>query len=171
MTEQVYQVDLHPEGGATVTEEPVHAAPEEPKQQRASRRQKAVQEEPAKRQLLIAPGLAALGLITVVVVIMTLMSYAQLVMVNDEVFDARSELRGLQTEESKLMAQYELAYDLQEIETQMLSSGQMLKIHSWQTYTLELAEPDSVEYYQSNKLSEKIKALASGLMDSLREYF
>ena len=116
-------------------------------------------------------GLAALGLITVVVVIMTLMSYAQLVMVNDEVFDARSELRGLQTEESKLMAQYELAYDLQEIETQMLSSGQMIKIQSWQTYTLELAEPDSVEYYQSNKLSEKIKALASGLMDSLREYF
>ena len=113
MTEHVYQVDLHPEGGATVTEEPVHTAPEEPKQQRASRRQKAVQEEPAKRQLLIAPGLAALGLITVVVVIMTLMSYAQLVMVNDEVFDARSELRGLQTEESKLMAQYELAYDLQ----------------------------------------------------------
>ena len=46
-----------------------------------------------------------------------------------------------------------------------------IKIQSWQTYTLELAEPDSVEYYQSNKLSEKIKALASGLMDSLREYF
>ena len=92
-------------------------------------------------------------------------------MVNDEVFDARSELRSLQTEESKLMAQYELAYDLQEIENQMLSSGQMVKIQSWQTYTLELAEPDSVEYYQSNKLSEKIKALASGLMDSLREYF
>ena len=166
MTEQVYQVDLHPEGPASVEEVPPKA-PEAPQEQRASRRKKAVQEEPAKRQLLIAPGLAVLGLITVVVVIMTLMSYAQLVMVND----ARSELRSLQTEESKLMAQYELAYDLQEIENQMLSSGQMVKIQSWQTYTLELAEPDSVEYYQSNKLSEKIKALASGLMDSLREYF
>ena len=170
MTEQVYQVDLHPEGPASVEEVPPKA-PEAPQEQRASRRKKAVQEEPAKRQLLVAPGLAVLGLITVVVVIMTLMSYAQLVMVNDEVFDAHSELRSLQTEESKLMAQYELAYDLQEIENQMLSSGQMVKIQSWQTYTLELAEPDSVEYYQSNKLSEKIKALASGLMDSLREYF
>ena len=145
MTEQVYQVDLHPEGGATVTEEPVHTAPEEPKQQRASRRQKAVQEEPAKRQLLIAPGLAALGLITVVVVIMTLMSYAQLVMVNDEVFDARSELRGLQTEESKLMAQYDLAYDGQHREPHLASRRQMLKSQSCKTYTLELAEPDSVE--------------------------
>lgn len=170
MTEQVYQVDLHPKGTAPAEEAPVQA-PEEPKQQRASQRRKAAQEETAKRQLLIAPGLAALGLITVVVIIMTLMSYAQLVMVNDEVFEARSSLRTLQTEESKLMAQYELAYDLQEIETQMLTSGQMIKIQSWQTYTLELAEPDAVEYYQSNKLSEKIKALASGLMDSLREYF
>ena len=72
MTEQVYQVDLHPEGPASVEEVPPKA-PEAPQEQRASRRKKAVQEEPAKRQLLIAPGLAVLGLITVVVVIMTLM--------------------------------------------------------------------------------------------------
>lgn len=169
MTEQVYQVDLHPQETAPATEE---RRQEEPKEERrTARRKKAAQEEAVKRQRLIAPGVAVLGLITVLVVILTLMSYAQLVMVNDEVFDARSELKSLQTEETKLMAQYELAYDLQEIETQMLTSGQMIKIQSWQTYTLELAEPDSVEYYQSNKLSERIKALAGGLMDSLREYF
>lgn len=171
MTEQVYQVDLDRKEVEPLPAEPLEpVVPEEPKQQTATRRRRTEQVE-AKPKLIIAPGLAALGLITVVVVIVTLMSYAQLVMVNDDVFQARSELRSLQTEETKLMAQYELAYDLQEIETQMLSSGQMTKIQSWQTYTLELAEPDTVEYYQSNKLGEKIKTLASSLVESIREYF
>lgn len=92
MTEQVYQVDLHPQETAPAAEE---RRQEEPKEERrTARRKKAVQEEAVKRQRLIAPGVAVLGLITVLVVILTLMSYAQLVMVNDEVFDARSELKA-----------------------------------------------------------------------------
>lgn len=104
-------------------------------------------------------------------VVMILVSYAQLVMVNDQVVSLRSELNQLQTEETKLMAQYELAYDLQEIETQMLASGQMTKIQNWQTYTLELSEPDSVEYYQGWDLKEQLMSFAKNLVTAVKEYF
>ena len=94
------------------------------------------------------PG-AILAILTVaLVVVITLASYAQLVVVNDKVVELRNELSELQSEETQLKAQYELAYDLQEIERQMLASGEMMKVQSWQTYTLELSEPDTVEYHQ-----------------------
>ena len=92
-------------------------------------------------------------------------------MVNDQVVSLRSELNQLQSEETKLMAQYELAYDLQEIETQMLASGQMTKIQNWQTYTLELSEPDSVEYYQGWDLKEQLMSFAKNLVTAVKEYF
>lgn len=104
-------------------------------------------------------------------VVMILISYAQLVIANDEVVSLRSELNQLQAEETQLMAQYELAYDLQEIESQMVSSGKMSKIQGWQTYTLELSEPDSVEYYQGWDIKERVTEFASGLVTAVKEYF
>ena len=56
-------------------------------------------------------------------------------------------------------------------EKKMLNSGEMIRIQSWQTYTLELAEPDSVEYFQSSSLSEKLRALAGSVAAGLQEYF
>ena len=105
------------------------------------------------------------------VIVVTLMSYAQLVMVNDQAVSLRNDLNALKSEETKLMAQYELAYDLQEIESQMLSSGQMNKIQSWQTYTLELAEPDQVEYYQESGVKEWIVSFAKDFVQAVKEYF
>jgi hypothetical protein len=105
------------------------------------------------------------------VVVLTLASYAQLVMVNDQVVDLRNQLSDLKTEETKLNAQYELAYDLQEIESQMLASGQMTKVQSWQTYTLELSEPDSVEYYQGSDVRARLTSMAEGLLTAVKEYF
>ena len=98
-------------------------------------------------------------------------AFVVMIMVNDQVVSLRSELNQLQTEETKLMAQYELAYDLQEIETQMLASGQMTKIQNWQTYTLELSEPDSVEYYQGWDLKEQLMSFAKNLVTAVKEYF
>ena len=58
------------------------------------------------------PG-AILAILTVaLVVVITLASYAQLVVVNDKVVELRNELSELQSEETQLKAQYELAYDL-----------------------------------------------------------
>lgn len=118
-----------------------------------------------------APKAVATIFFVAAFVVMILVSYAQLVMVNDQVVSLRSELNQLQAEETKLMAQYELAYDLQEIETQMLASGQMTKIQNWQTYTLELSEPDSVEYYQGWDLKEQLMSLAKNLVTAVKEYF
>ena len=55
----------------------------------------------------------------------------------------------MQDQETQLKAQYELSYDLQDIERQLLASGEMMKAQSWQIYTLELSEPDAVEYHQA----------------------
>ena len=118
-----------------------------------------------------APKAVATIFFVAAFVVMILVSYAQLVMVNDQVVRLRSALNQLQSEETKLMAQYELAYDLQEIETQMLASGQMTKIQNWQTYTLELSEPDSVEYYQGWDLKEQLMSFAKNLVTAVKEYF
>lgn len=140
-------------------------------------KRKAKKAQPAKSRALLqltgrdgARAILAIAAVALVVVI-TLGSYAKLVMVNDQVVDLRSQLRTLETEETKLMAQYELSYDLQEIETQMLSSGKMMKLQDWQTYTLELSEPDAVEYYQSSDIGAQIQSFAKGLVSAVKEYF
>lgn len=91
--------------------------------------------------------------------------------VNDKAVELRNELSQLKTEETKLLAQYELAYDLQEIERQMLTSGEMMQVQSWQTYTLELSEPDEVEYHQASDLPGRIMAFAKDLVSAVKEYF
>lgn len=167
MTEQVYQLELHEEAAPPNVQPKVR-----PKEDgRGKRVEKTSALTRVKTQLGISPGLAVMALAAVVVVMLMLMSHAQLVIVNDDVVSARNQLSELKTEETKLKAQYELAYDLQEIEKKMLTSGEMIRIQSWQTYTLELAEPDSVEYFQSSSLSEKLRALAGSVADGLREYF
>ena len=105
------------------------------------------------------------------VVVITLASYAQLVMVNDEVVKLRHELNQLRNEETQLTAQYELAYDLKEIEQQLINSGQMMKAQSWQTYTLELAEPDMVEYHHGSDFVQQITSFAKNLVTAVKEYF
>lgn len=116
-----------------------------------------------------APAVLAAGV--VIAVVLMLVSYAQLVVANDEVVDLRGQLSQLQDENSKLKAQYELAYDLQEIEKQLLATGQVNKIQAWQTYTLDLAEPDAVEYYRSSDLLGKLIAFAKSFATAVVAYF
>lgn len=134
-------------------------------------RHQAQREPEPERSRRTAPVLM-LGILAVAaVVVMTLVSYAHLVVVNDQVVSLRSQLTQLQSDQTKLQAEYELAYDLQQIETEMLNSGQMNKIQSWQTYTLELSEPDAVEYYQASNLKEEIADLARNFLTAVKEYF
>lgn len=106
-----------------------------------------------------------------VIIIATLISNAQLVMVNDQMVELRSSLSQLQSEETQLKAQYELSYDLQDIERQLLASGEMMKAQSWQIYTLELSEPDAVEYHQAWDLPQKLLSMAKEISTAVREYF
>ena len=127
-------------------------------------------EEPRQRRRT-APTILIGILAVAAVVVLTLFSYAQLVVINDQVVGLRSQLSQLQSDATKLQAEYELAYDLQEIETAMISSGQMNKIQSWQTYTLELSEPDEVEYYQESTWKGDLTDMLKSFAQSVKEYF
>lgn len=117
------------------------------------------------------PGAILALVVVTLVIVVTLASYAKLVMVNDQVVELRDSLSQLQSEETQLAAQYELAYDLQAIEQQLLASGEMMQIQPWQSYTLELAEPDSVEYYQGTNVLQQVTSFFQGLATAVREYF
>lgn len=106
-------------------------------------------------------GFAAVALC----VFMLLCTGAQLTMVADETFDLQDELTELKTDEKKLLAQYEQAYDLAEIEAQMVASGTMVKASSANTVYLDLSEEDSVIYYE--QATEGIP----GLVDRLEQLF
>ena len=47
----------------------------------------------------------------------------------------------------------------------------ILKVQSWQTYTLELSEPDTVEYHQGSDLAQQIMSFAKNLVSAVKEYF
>lgn len=148
-----------------------------PKLKHLKRKKQEKAEEPRTQPVRLLPAAvvpkAVIAILVVAVGISAmLMSHAKLVTVNDQAVSLRSELSELQDEATKLKAQYELTYDLQEIETQMLTSGQMIKIQDWQTYTLELAEPDDVEYYHyKGGLGEQVANLAQRIVSGVKAYF
>ena len=53
----------------------------------------------------------------------------------------------------------------------MISSGQMNKVRDWQTYILELSEPDSVEYYRGSHIKERLISFAKEFVVAVKEYF
>ena len=131
-----------------------------------------LQQEPEPRQQRRTAPTILIGVLAVAaVVVLTLFSYARLVMINDQVVGLRSELSQLQSDATKLQAEYELSYDLQEIETEMIASGQMNKIQSWQTYTLELSEPDAVEYFQESTWKGDLNDMMQRFVEAVKEYF
>ena len=53
----------------------------------------------------------------------------------------------------------------------MTESGQMNKVQPWQTYTLELSEPDSVEYFQGWDFQERLAEFGRNFLQAVKEYF
>ena len=150
---------------------PKAAKPKIGKRQKPAENAEAAQ-TPRVSIAMAAPKMVVAILVVAAVIMLMLMSHAQLVMVNDEAVNLRGELSQLQDEVTKLKAQYELTYDLQEIETQMLTSGQMIKIQDWQTFVLELSEPDNVEYFQyKGGLEEQAANFGKNLLEAVKEYF
>ena len=78
--------------------------------------------------------------------------------------DLRGEMTELRTEEARLRAQYELAYDLEGIEAAMTADGTMVKPQNGQTIYVDLSEPDSVTLFDQ----EEVRTGAAGFVDSLR---
>ena len=116
-------------------------------------------------------GFLAVGVFAVLLMLSTV----QLTRVSDEMISLKSQLSNLQSEEKKLMAQYELAYDLSTIEQKVTSDGSMVKPQSSQIYTLDLSEEDSVVHYsRENGGTETVDSLISSLkslLDGALSYF
>ena len=95
---------------------------------------------------------AVVGFLAVLVfAALLLFSYVQLAVISDQVVSLRSDLTGLKTEEAKLRAQYELAYDLESIEQELTASGAMVKPQNGQIIYVDLSEPDSATYFQQEE--------------------
>lgn len=123
--------------------------------------------EPGK----VAP-FAVLGLLTACLMVMLMLhQYAGLVVINDNAVQLRQELTALQTEGDKLVAQYELAYDLQAIEEEFLATGLMVKPQQGQEYVLELTAPDAVEYYKTAGFGSKLLSGVGEIFSTIGAYF
>ena len=148
-------------------EEVLQPKPQVRPRKRAITRPKVQVREAGQVSVFAVVGFIAVGVFAVLL----LMSYVELTVLSEDVVTMKSQMETLKTEEARLRAQYELAYDLQEIERQMLASGEMMKVQSWQTYTLELSEPDTVEYHQGSDLAQQIMSFAKYLVSAVKEYF
>ncbi len=96
----------------------------------------------------VAP-FTVVGLFVVLVcALLLVVSSAQLAVVNNNIVKLRSTLADLQDENRNLQAKYELVYDLETIEKQLLSDGTMVRPGAGQTVYLDLSGGDSVVYYE-----------------------
>ena len=131
----------------------------QPRTQTAARPQVEV-----RAQSAIAPS-AIIGFVAVALcALLLVMSSAQLAMTNNEIVNLNSELSDLKSEEKVLMAQYELAYDLTEIEEQLISNGSMVRAANGHTIYLDMSEGDNVVYYEAAETG------VSGLVRQIEQF-
>lgn len=107
---------------------------------------------------------AVVGFFSIAVMaVLLLMCCVRLTILNDESVHLRNQLSDLQAEEADLLAHYELAYDLQAIETDLLASGTMVRPTSEQMVVLDLSEPDNVVVYSQNESTGSV-------VDSVKDF-
>lgn len=145
-------------------EEPVRRPRVQPRTQPVTRPSVEVRQQSAVAPFAIV-GFAAVILCALLLV----MTSARLAMIKDETVDLRSALSELKEEEKILMAQYELAFDLAEIEDMFTSDGSMVKAGSGQTVYMDMSEGDQVVYYAAAEsgLSGFIRQVEQFLADLL----
>jgi len=144
-------------------EEVFQPRPKERSRDRVQVRPRVQVREQGKISVFAVVGFLAVGIFAALV----LMSYVNLTIINHGTVSLRSELSALQTEEAKLLAGYELAYDLKTIEQTVTANGAMVKPQTGQIYTLDLSEPDSVVRYEK----EMAVAGVAGALRGMKEVF
>ena len=91
--------------------------------ERALTRPKVRVREAGQISVFAVVGFLAVGVFAILLMLSTI----QLTMVSDEVVSLRDQLSALESEEAKLMAQYELAFDPSVIEDKVTADGSMVK--------------------------------------------
>lgn len=114
---------------------------------------------------------AVAGFLTVAIfAVMVLMSYVQLTMLSDQVVGLRAEYTELKDEEARLLAQYELAFDLKSIEAAVTADGRMVKPQSSQVHYMDLSGSDSVVVYEKETPASALGGTVHELMTKAGEY-
>ena len=165
-------VAYQPEYTSSAVRAPARRAVEQPRRRPRVQPRERIAARPrveVRAQGAVAPfaivGFAAVALC----VFFMLSALIQLVTVADETYDLQDQLEELRSEEKELLAQYELVYDLENIERQMTASGAMVKANSSNTVYLDLSEADSIIYYEQaaggiTGLVDRLEHLVSSLL-------
>lgn len=116
-------------------------------------------------------GFLAVGVFAVLL----LFSYARLMTISQQVVALNSEMTTLQSEEAKLRAQYELAYDLDAIQESLTTSGTMVEPQNGQTVYVDLSEPNTVKVFQQEEgtsglegMFQSVKSIAEEIVTYFR---
>ncbi len=141
-------------------EEILQPRPQVKPRKRALSRPKVRVREAGQVSVFAVVGFLAVGIFAVLL----LMTYAELTAISEDVVEMKSQMEVLKTEEAQLRAQYELAYDLNSIETAVTAGGAMVKPQSSQIFYVDLSEPDSVVFFHEEEPAAGIK----GAWESLR---
>ncbi|MEG0765405.1 MAG: hypothetical protein RR403_05100 [Pseudoflavonifractor sp.] len=127
--------------------------------------------EAGKISLFAVTGFLAVGVFAVLL----LMSSIQMTSLSDDIAGLNRQMSTLQSEETKLRTQYELAFDLTEIEAKMTQTGAMVKPQSGQVLYLDLSEPDSVVLFEDPQTplagAESIFNAVKQVFENMVEYF
>ena len=130
-------------------------------------------EQPKHRERIRVSPLILLGFaVAAAMVVMLLMSYAQLTAVSNDVVTMQRELSTLQEEHVKLVSRYERTFDLAAIKEAAETAG-MAKPSASQIYYVDLSAPDNVVLYQhadANVLGRVFTSVGQNV-GSLVEYF
>ena len=143
----------------------------EQREQPRRQEKKAVRPRVRERQRVsgvLVLGFAALAAMVVVV----LMSYAQLTSISADVVSMQKELKTLDAEHVALLTQYERTFDLETVKAAAVAAG-MNKPSSSQINYIDLSAPDSVELCEAQNvsvLSRVFTSLGQGVF-SVVEYF
>lgn len=119
---------------------------------------------------------AVVGFLAVgVFAVLLLFSYARLMTISQQVVALNSEMTTLQSEEAKLRAQYELAYDLDAIQESLTTSGTMVEPQNGQTVYVDLSEPNTVKVFQQEEgtsglegMFQSVKSIAEEIVTYFR---
>ncbi len=149
----------------------------------AERRARETAPRPEPRKRVVAPPkhrerihvspLVLLGFAAIAgMVVMLLMSYAQLTAISNDVVRMQRELTTLQDEHVALVGRYERTFDLAAVKEAAESAG-MAKPSASQIYYVDLSAPDNVVLYrraEANVLSRVVTSMGQNVAYAM-EYF
>lgn len=115
--------------------------------ERTATRTKVRLREAGQVSIFAVVGFLAIGIFSLLVIL----SGIQLTTLSDDIAVLNKEMTTLQGEENQLRTQYELAFDLTQIEAAMTGAGTMVKPQSGQIIYLDLSEPDSLILFEQKE--------------------